>query len=150
VRDRFPRLLVQPLHSTPVGSLQMHDRVRLALEIVVAYVPLLVRLRRGTLPDVVASARSAGHPAVTTPTGAAHDEAVRLGSMVDKVLRRLPTDSRCLIQSLVLVRLLARRSIGASVVIGVHVGERFAAHAWVEHEGRAVLPAWNYERLLEL
>jgi Transglutaminase-like superfamily len=53
-------------------------------------------------------------------------------------------------RSLVLVSLLARRSLPATLVIGVLPGERFAAHAWVELSGRPLLPAGDYERLVEL
>jgi hypothetical protein len=44
-------------------------------------------------------------------------------------------------RSLVLTRVLARRGIDSRLVIGVHPGERFAAHAWLEHDGAALLPA---------
>jgi hypothetical protein len=53
----------------------------------------------------------------------------------------MPADSRCLMRSLVLTRLLARRGIESRLVISVRPGERFAAHAWVEHDGVALLPA---------
>jgi hypothetical protein len=76
--------------------------------------------------------------------------AVRLGRAVTLTLKPLPTDSRCLVQSLVLSRMLARRDIDSKVVIGVQPGENFGAHAWVEHEGRPVLPPGQMHRLTEL
>ena len=79
-----------------------------------------------------------------------HELALRLGSIVTKVLDPLPTDNRCLIRSLVLVRVLARRGIGADLIIGVHPADRFAAHAWVEHELQAVLPVGEFEPLSRL
>ncbi|MFL5867125.1 MAG: lasso peptide biosynthesis B2 protein [Thermoleophilaceae bacterium] len=81
-----------------------------------------------------------------------YGEALRMGSVVSRVCRPLPIDSRCLTQSLVLTALLSRRGVGSSLVIGVRRGESFGAHAWVELDGRAVLPtgAGAFERLVEL
>jgi hypothetical protein len=81
-----------------------------------------------------------------------YGEALRMASVVDRVCRPLPIDSRCLIQSLVLTSLLARRGVGTSLVIGVRGGEDFGAHAWVELAGRPLLPAGDgeFERLVEL
>jgi hypothetical protein len=64
----------------------------------------------------------------------------------------LPTDTRCLTRSLVLSRLLARRAIPSTLVIGVRSEPSFLAHAWVEHGGSAVLPTNRdvYQRLAEL
>lgn len=81
-----------------------------------------------------------------------HAEAARLGKVVLRTLALLPTDTRCLVRSLVLTGLLARRGISSKIVIGVAPGAKFRAHAWVEHAGYPVLPsgAGEYERLLEL
>jgi hypothetical protein len=75
----------------------------------------------------------------------------RLGQAMGKVLRRLPGDSRCLFSSLTLMCMLERRGIEQVVVIAARP-QPFGAHAWVEVEGEAVLPAADpgYERLLEL
>jgi hypothetical protein len=35
-------------------------------------------------------------------------------------------------------------------VIGVRKGSEFQAHAWVEHDGEAILPRGEYTRLTEL
>jgi hypothetical protein len=71
---------------------------------------------------------------------------------VTKTLRVLPTDSRCLVQSLVLSRLLATRGIPSTLVIGARSDSTFMAHAWVEHGGYPLLPQEGFEeyRLLEL
>jgi hypothetical protein len=52
----------------------------------------------------------------------------------------------------VLTRLLARRGIHASVVIGVRPGDEFGAHAWVEHDGTPLLPTHGhaFSRLVDL
>jgi hypothetical protein len=75
----------------------------------------------------------------------------RLALATRKVLGRLPTDSRCLFSSLTLMSMLERRGIRQTVVVAVRP-RPFAAHAWVEVGGEAVLPAaeTGYERLLEL
>jgi hypothetical protein len=78
--------------------------------------------------------------------------ALRMGHAVSRTLPMLPTDSRCLMRSLVLTSVLARRGVPSRVVIGVQAGDEFGAHAWVEHEGEPVLPTSQdeYARLLEV
>ena len=60
------------------------------------------------------------------------DDPARVQRAVERVLRVLPDDSRCLTRSLVLVWMLERRGIVSRVVIGVRPKPNFAAHAWVE------------------
>ena len=97
------------------------------------------------LTEYVPSWRILGEPNVVEMVRAA-----RLGRAVRRTLALLPTDSRCLIRSLVLTRLLARRSIPNTLVIGVRKTSEFEAHAWVEHAGQPILPAGDYTRLTEL
>src|SRR5262249_14484623 len=75
-----------------------------------------------------------------------------LAHAVERVLRPLPTDSRCLVRSLVLLALLARRGVSRTLVIGVAAEPEFAAHAWIECEGEALLPSGNglYARMVEI
>ena len=125
-------------------------RARFVGEVLAAYVPMYRRMRATSLEATVAAARAVP-PGAARPPG--HGDALlamRLGHITSRTLRPLPTDTRCLVRSLVLVRMLARRSLHGTLVIGVRRDERFAAHAWVEHEGRPVLPDGDYERLLEL
>lgn len=137
--------------SLPDGpGISLVRRLRLGAEILAAYVPLRTLMRGNDLHAMATAARQVGARPSVAPPGTAHDTAVRLGSIVRKVLRILPTENRCLIRSLVLVRMLARRSIDCRIVIGVRAGEAFAAHAWVEHDGEPVLPPGRYERLYEL
>jgi hypothetical protein len=77
---------------------------------------------------------------------------IRLGRVVGRALGVLPFDSRCLVRSLVLTRLLARRGIPSVFVFGVRSAPDFAAHAWVELDGLPLLPSGgdNFERLVEL
>jgi hypothetical protein len=54
-------------------------------------------------------------------------------------------------QAMVLTSLLARRGIDNSLVIGVRPGDHFGAHAWVEVDGKPVLPRGDeFPRLVEL
>jgi len=78
--------------------------------------------------------------------------AYRLAWAVERVLARLPTDSRCLYRTLVLAGLLARRGIPVRVVIGVCTQPHFTAHSWIERDGEALLPTGGpgFRRLTEL
>jgi hypothetical protein len=64
----------------------------------------------------------------------------------------LPTDSRCLMRSLVLTSLLARRGIDSTFVLGVRGEGDFAAHAWVEHATVPLLAPGGseFKRLVEI
>ena len=125
-------------------------RARVLAEVLTAYIPLLKHLRSNELVSMVDGARAAGRAHMITRPRDPRRDAVRLGSIVGQVLKVLPTDGRCLMQSLVLTRLLAARDIESRIVIGVSVDDGFAAHAWVEYEGRPVLPAGRFDRLHEL
>jgi len=125
----------------------------LVLEILAAYVPALVRLRRRPLPEMVAAARRCRlHLQIQGSTAETQRVALRLGRAVSRTLGLLPTDGRCLVSALVLSRLLGRRRIEASLVVGVRGDPAFSAHAWVEHRGRPLLQRGDlsYERLVEL
>lgn len=130
------------------GPLSLRRKIALAGEIVVEYVRVRRSLRRQDLPRTLEWIRNVT-PAELVPTGTTDE---RLAGAVRRTLRRLPADSRCLMQSLVLTRLLARRGRDATLVIGVSAAGRFSAHAWVERDGVALLPAHRNEfgRLAEL
>ena len=120
----------------------------LAAEIAVAYVRVRRLLRREPLPAVVAVLR---RPSAAAPADGGVATGRRLGNAVARTLRMLPGDTRCLTQSLVLTRLLARRGIDSRLVIGVRPGARFAAHAWIEAGDVALLPAGApFEELVTL
>jgi hypothetical protein len=87
--------------------------------------------------------RSVGEPS---------SEARRLAYAVSLTHALLPTDSRCLIQSLVLIELLARRGIEARLVLATTDASDFAAHAWVELNGEPLLSPAGFGggRLAEL
>jgi hypothetical protein len=135
---------------TPFGARQ---KLRLALEILSSYVRLRRRMRRAKLQVVLEQARRPLVGAAVVPEELdAQLTGVRLGKAVGRTLGALPADSRCLIRSLVLVDMLARRGIEADFVLGVRAGPDFEAHAWVEKGGVALLPPYEgeYDRLVEL
>ena len=137
----------------PLRPLTAREKLRLICEIATTYARARWWLRSGTVEQAARRARQGG------PAGAADQRpletfvyALRVGQLVERGLRRLPGDTRCLTRSMVLVRLLSRRGIFSTVVIGVRPKPSFAAHAWVELDGRALLNASEYAagRLLEL
>ena len=133
---------------TEAETLPLLRKLALAREIVTAYARARWLLRRHDLPHVLRQLRSS--PRGRPPTAAVSDE--RLARAVRRTLKTLPADSRCLMQSLVLTRLLARRGRTASLVIGVSPAGTFTAHAWVEREGVPLLPTHEdeFSRLTDL
>jgi hypothetical protein len=136
-------------------SLSLPRKAALVSEILVSYARIRWRLGRADFVDVISDVRAQRtiRPAEVAPGSL---EALRIGARlataVNRTLRLLPTDSRCLVQSLVLSGLLSSRAISSALVIGAHSKPDFAAHAWVEHCGRPLLPAgdFNESRVLEL
>lgn len=132
------------------------QRLALSTEILWSYLAVRWAMRSEDLPAALARLRTTSSgprdPALGGDAEADDLAARRIGYAVMAILRRLPTDGRCLMQSLVLTRLLARRSLPSSVVIGVSSAPEFSAHAWVEFAGRPLLPAYGpaFSRLVEL
>ena len=144
------RRLAIPVVLPPVDHVGNVTRARLILEVVAAYLPLARVLRSNDVQAMVRAARTdAGKRIVVAPEDA-QATAIRLGKVVQSCLRVLPMDSRCLIRSLVLIKLLHQRSIEAKLLIGVHPEGAFGAHAWVETGGLPVLPYGRVARLVEL
>jgi hypothetical protein len=151
------------------ARLPVARKIELAVEILRTYASVRRELRRATLPEALERLRTPG--SVT----ARAEETARLARAVRRTLRLLPTDTRCLSQSLVLTALLARRGVPSTLAIGVSPGapkaprssaarrrlgrrrmqppgESFGAHAWVEHHGVPLLPPYEaeFQRLVEL
>ena len=143
------RRFIRERLTTPFRRRQ---KLSLAFEILGSYARQRRRLRRSKLPDVLAELR---RPLANG--GAERRElddqltGIRLGRAVGRTLTPVP-DARCLLRSLVLVDMLARRGIEASFVLGVRKEGDFEAHAWVEKGGVALLPPFEgaYDRLVEL
>lgn len=119
------------------GSLSVRAKLRLAAEIVVVYCRVRWAMNREELEALVARLRAARTEAGSLPR---HGR-FQLAGAVGKLLSVLPTDSRCLIRSLVLLALLERRGVASTLVIGVQAEPEFSAHAWIECEGEALLPS---------
>jgi|SRR5580692_678310 hypothetical protein len=144
-----PRIAI--VRELRVERLSHTARARLAVEILAAYAQSRRALRRAPIESVVAGLRSRS-PSATAPAADSLTEARRLGRAVGRLLAHVPGDTRCLIRSLVLTRLLASRGIQAKLVIGARTTPEFLAHAWVEHDGSPVLDPGDdsFGRLVEL
>ena len=129
----------------------LRRKLRLVLEILPVYVRARWLLARREFPAVLAVLREVRKPTELSEL----DQqllGVRLGRALERTLRPLPADSRCLIKSLVLTNLLARRGVDTQFIIGVRWAPDFQAHAWVEKAGVALLDTGDdqYQRLAEL
>jgi hypothetical protein len=132
--------LIKPISRT--------RKAALIAEILVSYFRVRSLMWRRDLPSVIAALRGNGSLSTDRRRQAI---GLRLGHAVERVLRLVPFDSRCLVRSLVLVRILSRRGIASTLVIGTEVGATFSAHAWVESGGRPLLsPLSDESRLVEL
>ncbi|MFL6242143.1 MAG: lasso peptide biosynthesis B2 protein [Acidimicrobiia bacterium] len=106
--------------------------VRLGAEI--AWTTLRVRrlVHRNDLPTALDRCRAAVPQQAPVPS---RDEVVRISRAVRRTVGMLPGDSRGLVASLVLIAVLARRGVDASLVMGVRRGKEVGTHAWVEIGG---------------
>jgi Transglutaminase-like superfamily len=128
------------------------ERLRLAGEIVAAYLRARRSLRCAPIAAAVADLRSEETSPDLSVCASTLAQARRLGRAVTRTLAFMPGDTRCLARSLVLTRLLARRGIPAKLVIGARAEPDFLAHAWVECDGEPVLTPGDgsFGRLVEL
>ena len=144
------KLRVVPLtvHELPVWR-----KALLAVEILATYMRIRWLIRDENAMEAVPRIRGAAAPPSRFPgtPDQTYMAGLRLGHVVVRTLSPLPYDSRCLFRSLTLSALLHRRGIPAKLVIAVRP-KPFAAHAWVELEGRPLLrPASaGFERVVEL
>lgn len=143
-------MAVKPDHFARLGPL---SRLRLASEILAGYARVRWLLRAQSATEAIAILRERarrGDEPRSQPIANAI-VAWRLAHAVQVTLARLPRDATCLFRSMTLLALMERRGIRSKLVIGVQP-RPFAAHAWVEFDGQAVLPVADpgYERLAEL
>jgi hypothetical protein len=146
VARRLRRVGVEALrHRRPLPA---PVKARLLGEVAVTYVRVRMIMRRLPIGEIAALLRPSAE--------SVHDEATcllvgrRLASPVRRALEPGPWDSRCLVRSLVLLNMLSRRGIAATLVIGVRPGGTFEAHAWVEWEDRPLLPTLGFEPLTRI
>jgi hypothetical protein len=120
-----------PDHAT----LSLREKVILAARIWVRFALVSIRVNRRPLPKLVAQLT-----AVDGDPPRRHDAAT-LARAVDRSLRMGSHRPRCLINALVLYRLMREQGDPAELVIGLpEEAEDERAHAWVELEGRDVGP----------
>jgi hypothetical protein len=142
-----------PVIPSKRSRLTVAEKARLGSEILFLYARARWRLRQDDLPTALRQLRQRPEGAGVPP--AVDDERFVgrvLGNITTRMLSALPTDGRCLVRSLVLTALLSRRGIQTKLVLAVHPGEQLAAHAWVEHDGAALIEPGRppLERLTEL
>jgi hypothetical protein len=139
---------VQRRTDEALRDFSLSEKAALTGEIVVSYLHVRWLMRRGDFRSALERVRRP--PARRSGGGTAF--ANRLGAIVEGRLGHLPGDTRCLMRSLVLLRLLARRGYKGTLVIGVEPDPAFLAHAWVELDGRSLLRPMHASdsRLVEL
>lgn len=120
-------------------------RARLVAEILVTYARVRWLMATADIVTVVDTLRDGEPDSVRGED--AYRLGVRLARPIVRTLRPLPVDSRCLMRSLVLLRMMARRDVRCRLVIGTKTAGAFAAHAWIEHDGRPVLSPMGHEPL---
>jgi len=115
----------------------------------VTYVVVRWQVRKRELPAAVAALR-AGRRFRRLPVVAREPRA--LAASAERVVARIPGDSRCLMRSLVVLAMLARRGVDARLILAARPAPEFAAHAWVERNGDPLLPTRGFgdARLAEL
>jgi Transglutaminase-like superfamily len=122
------------------------ERAALVAEILATYVTVRWQVRRHDLPTAVAALRGGRRLAVVDR------EPRRLAAFAERIVARIPGDSRCLMRSLVVLAMLARRGIDVRLVVAARPTPDFAAHAWVERNGDPLLPTRGFgdARMAEL
>jgi Transglutaminase-like superfamily len=133
--------------------LSLGSKLTLGAEVLATYGRVRWLMARNDLPTAIATLRRVDG----TPAAESADEELawevgrRLGWITARTLGPVPGDSRCLMRSLVLTRMMARRGIPTTLIIGAQTDRGFAAHAWVERQGLPLLsPGSGYGRLAEL
>jgi Transglutaminase-like superfamily len=135
------------------GPLPIRWKASLTAEILVTYGRVRWLMARNELPATLEALREPNGAPAPDPGDAELTWQVgeRLGFVAARTLDPFPGDSRCLMRSLVLTAMMARRGIQTTLVIGAKTDEGFEAHAWVEREGIPILSQGSgYGRLAEL
>jgi hypothetical protein len=125
------------------------ERLALVTEVLITYVVVRRQVRRHDLPRAVAALREERRPSSVALVAR---EPRALAVAAERVVARIPGDSRCLMRSLVVLAMLARRGVDARLILAARPTPEFAAHAWVERDGDPLLPTRGFgdARLTEL
>jgi hypothetical protein len=125
------------------------ERLALVAEVLITYVVVRRQVRRHGLPRAVAALREERRPSSVALVAR---EPRALAAAAERVVARIPGDSRCLMRSLVVLAMLARRGVDARLILAARPTPEFAAHAWVERDGDPLLPTRGFgdARLTEL
>jgi Transglutaminase-like superfamily len=125
------------------------ERLGLVAEVLVTYVVVRRQVRKHDLPRAVAALRGERRPRYLAVVAR---EPRALAVAAERVVARIPGDSRCLMRSLVVLAMLARRGVDARLILAARPTPEFAAHAWVERDGDPLLPTRGFgdARLAEL
>jgi Transglutaminase-like superfamily len=125
------------------------ERLRLVAEVLVTYVVVRRQVRKHDLPRAVAALREQRPPRYLAVV---NREPRTLANAAERVVACIPGDSRCLMRSLVVLAMLARRGVEVRLVLAARPTPEFAAHAWVERNGDPLLPTHGFgdARLAEL
>jgi hypothetical protein len=117
-------------------ALSLREKVTLALRVWMWFARVTVRVRRQPLPRLVAQLSAVGDGTPRRRYGPP-----TLARAVDRSLRVGTHRPRCLLNALVLYRLLREEGDPVELVIGLpEQAEDERAHAWVELDGRDVGP----------
>ena len=141
----------RPIVPQPAQRLTWWRKLVIVLEILLTYARIRWLFRDENAIDAMPRIRSGRWVPFSGSAERMYGTGLRLGRIVNQTLGPLPYDTRCLFSSLTLGALLHRRGIETKLVIAVRP-QPFAAHAWVEHAGRPLLPPSNtdFERITEL
>jgi hypothetical protein len=145
---------LRPRISIPDRApLSAQQKALLAVEIVAEYGRARWWLGRRGLPAALEALRGRPPGESIRSDAGERRRALRLAGIVTRTLAAVPAvQASCLMRSLVLTGMLARRGVGTSLIVAVRGAEDFGAHAWIEWAGQPLLPpAENrYERLAAL
>jgi len=125
-----------------VGGLSVPAKLVLAGEVIGIYARVRWLLRTHDVPATMQRLRAAPSRAArrrARPGPETAEQGRHLAWAAVRVLALLPVDSRCLLQSLVLGRLMTVRGLDYDVVFSVGRDATFEAHCWVETCGVALL-----------
>lgn len=155
--------MTEPTEATrPVPRLRLHQKALLVAEALLLYPRVRYLVTAKDLKGALAGIRRSRRPMFVSAGGYGPlITGYRLSGAVRGTLGLIPFDGRCLMRSLVLSGMLAKRGIETRLVIGV-LPERapagglpLDAHAWIELDGMPLLPVRGphgrlYGRLVEL